>query len=59
MKKIVNADLAVQTLDEFISLVYQSTPVYVRERDPGACDMEAMSALYCGRHPETSVSLIC
>ena len=49
VKKIADPAVAVATMDEFISFVYQSTPAYVRERDPGACDMEAMSVLQCGR----------
>lgn len=41
--------LAVKALDNFVSSVYLSSPAYVRAKDPGACDMEAMTALVCGK----------
>lgn len=40
---------AVYVLNEFIKSVYMSSPEYVRARDPGACDFEAMSELKCGK----------
>jgi len=40
---------AVRILNEFISSVYLSTPDYIRAKDPGACDFEAMSSLTCGK----------
>jgi hypothetical protein len=39
---------AAETLSTFISSVYLSTPEYIRKKDPGACDFEALSALTCG-----------
>ena len=39
---------AVSVLDDFIKSAYYSTPQYVRAKDPGACDFEAMSELTCG-----------
>lgn len=46
--KKADPDTAVKVLDEFIRSVYLSSPEYIRARDPGACDFEAMSALTCG-----------
>ena len=58
VKKIADPAVAVATVDQFIGFVYESTPAYVRERDPGACDMEAMSSLQCERWLEC-YTLIC
>ena len=46
--KEVDPSVAVPVLDEFVRSVYLSSPQYVRARDPGACDFEAMSELVCG-----------
>jgi aryl-phospho-beta-D-glucosidase BglC (GH1 family) len=40
---------AVVALDNFVSSVYMSSPEYVRAKDPGACDMEAMTSLTCNK----------
>ena len=40
---------AVKALDNFVSSVYLSSPEYVRAKDPGACDMEAMTSLTCNK----------
>ena len=40
---------AVFVVDQFIKSVYFSTPEYIRKKDPGACDFEAMSTYTCGK----------
>ena len=46
--KTADPSVAVPVLNEFVRSIYLSTPEYVRARDPGACDFEAMSELVCG-----------
>eukprot|EP01041_Mallomonas_annulata_P007992 gene7992-16355_t len=49
IKKDPNPTHALEVLDHFIQSVYMSSPEYIRRKDPGACDMEAMSAYICGK----------
>eukprot|EP00457_Paulinella_chromatophora_P003750 gb/GEZN01003758.1/.p1 GENE.gb/GEZN01003758.1/~~gb/GEZN01003758.1/.p1 ORF type:complete len:598 (-),score=96.03 gb/GEZN01003758.1/:275-2068(-) len=48
--KLVNDSAeAVSILNKFVVAAYDSTPSYIRAKDPSACDMEALTALTCGK----------
>jgi hypothetical protein len=56
IKKIEDPAEAVETLDKFVNSVYKSSPPYVRDQDAGACDMEAMTSITCGKEDPWKVA---
>ena len=49
IKKDPDTAHAIEKLDTFIESVYMSSPEYIRKKDAGSCDFEAMSVFQCGK----------